>query len=118
MEFVAFNDLDPKAASGQELVDGIEKFLTEVTGVGPDMTQPAEAQGHFFEEDSSAGLIRKVGSRNQHSEHESRGIHDHMPLASHNFLSSIKATDSGVISRFNTLRVDNRSGRSFFFPPF
>lgn len=116
MQVAALYNLDSQAAIGNEVSHGNEKLLAKVSGISPNVAQPTEAQAHFLEELTGTSLIGNISRGDQDSEDESRGIHDHMPLSSHKFLSSIKATHSGVVSRFNTLRVDNRSSWGFFFP--
>ena len=92
MQVGALYNLDSQAAIGNEVLHSNEKLLAKLSGVSPNVAQPTEAQAHFLEELKGTSLIGKISRGDQDSEDKSRGIHDHMPLSSHKFLSSIKET--------------------------
>jgi hypothetical protein len=45
-------------------------------------------------------------------------VHQKVSLASQDLLARIVAAHSSVVRYFNALRVEDRSGRGFFFPLF
>lgn len=117
-EIGALDDFQRESSPGNDAAQYSEQIRSAIGGVGPDFAQPSEGHQHSGEKQPCAFLVGKVGGGDKDAQDHSHGIHDHMPLSSHNLLSSIEATVSGVVSLLNTLRVDNRSGGGFFFPLF
>lgn len=87
-----------------------------VSAIGPDPADPAEGLLQRAQDLPGPIPVLDRGWVNHAEEHESKRVHEYMPLPSLNLLSCIIAANSAVASSLDALRVDDRGRRGFFFP--
>ena len=112
----AFDDLQACAASRRFLANEFNQAWARVSRIRPEMAKPTESPQHPRQDLLRTRGVGDARGSDLHPEDQSKGIHHQMSFSAHNFLSSIVATHSRVISCLNTLRVDDRCCRGFFFP--
>ena len=111
----AFDDFQLKSAPGNQVADPLQE-LSRIASVGKNLAHPAEAQQGGQQEFRSIAILER-GTVDDDRKDQSEGIYQKVSFSSVDLLASVIATFSGLLSHFNTLAVDNRSGRGFFFPP-
>ena len=114
----AFDDVQPQGG-----ICGVgAQFFGEraacVTGVGPEWFEPRLAAQHRREHLQGTGAIGNPRCGHHDAKDQPQGIDHQMPFSPSNLLARIVTAHSGVVSHFNTLRVEDRSAGSFFFALF
>ena len=90
--------------------------LAGVTAVRPNPLKPTKGGTEHGKERPGSVTILDIGRGHMQGEKEAEGIYQTVSLSSCNFLTRIKATNSGLASCSNTLAVNDRSRGSFFLP--
>ena len=115
VHIAAFDHLQVQSTAGQQLLDPGHQG-SGVTSIDEDAAQPAEAfQEHRQNQFGSVAVLE--GRRmHHHVQDQTQRIHQEVSFASQNLLARIVAAHSSVVRYFNALRIEDRSGRGFFFP--
>ncbi len=109
------DNLQAHATARQEPLAPTDK-LSRVTAVGEDAAQPAKPFQKNCQNQLRALAILDGCRMDDDVQDQTQRINQEMSLASHNLLSRIIAAHSSVVRCLNALRIDDRSGRGFFFP--
>lgn len=88
--------------------------LAAVGGVSEDHAQPTEPSSFLDHELGSLAILK--GCRVDHGhQDQAQGVNKQVAFSPLYLLSSIKATFSGLVSHFNSLRVEDGCAGGFFF---
>ena len=97
---------------------GAEVFGQRPTGVariGPKHFEPRLDTQDFRQDFQRTGPIRDAGGGDHHTQHQAQRIYHQRPFSPSDLFARIVTAHSGVVSHFNTLRVEDRGTRGFFF---
>lgn len=111
----SLDDLEVDSSSSPQIGYPFDQS-SGVAAVGPDLGDPAEGSFEKLQYFLRAVPVLDRGAVDHADEHESKRVHEYMPLASLNLLSCIIAANPSVASSSHALRVDDRSARGFFLP--
>ena len=114
----AFDDVEAQGRMGGVGAQCFAKRAARVARIGPEMFEPRLGAQHRREHLQGSGTIGDIRRRHDDAEDEPQSIYHQMPFSPSNLLARIIAAHSGVVSHFNTLRVEDRSAGDFFFPLF
>ena len=86
--------------------------------VRPELFEPGLGAQHGRQHFQGSSAIRDIGGGDEDAQNQPEGVCHQMPFSPSDLLCRIIASHSGVVSHFNTLRVEDRSAGGFFFARF
>jgi len=114
----AFDDVQPQCGMRGVRAQILGEGAAGVARVGPELFEPRLDAQHGREHLQGSGAIGDLSPGDADAKDQSQGIYHQMPFSPSDLLSRIVASHSGVVSHLNTLRVEDRSARGFFFARF
>lgn len=100
----ALDDLDgPFAHAGERAA----QFLSGISSIGKDMTQPREAAADRRQHADGAVRILDIGGMDENEDQKAAGVGDDMALAPLHFLAGIIATGAAAFRGFHALAIDH-----------
>lgn len=110
-----FDDLHPHSAPGNQVAHPIHQ-RPGIPSIGEDTPQPAKARSQNTQDLPRSFSVLDRRRMDDDMEDETKRINQEVSFASQYLFSRIEAAHSSVISCLDTLRVEDRSRRGFFFP--
>ena len=111
----ALDHCEAQSAPRQQFFDPARQG-SGVAAIDKDAAQPAKALPEDRQDQFRSLSVLNGRRMHDDMEDQPQRVHQEMSFASQHLLACIVAAHASVVSHFNALRVEDRSGRGFFFP--